>query len=300
MNWLKFFSRKDILEREFDRELGFHIEELTQKNLADGMTPQEARRQAILEFGGKEQMAERLRAVHSVPVIETLAANLKFAFRLMLKRPAFSAAIILTLALGTGANSAVFSAINAVLLRPLPFPNGDELMQVWQYTPESKSPQTFAAPRRLEDWNRMNSSFQAMTGYFTEEDSEVSSALPEKVTHAFVAPRFLQVWGVAPALGRDFTPEEELYGGPNAILISDRFWQRRFDRNASAIGSTLRFGSTAPGHRPTSYTIIGVMSPSFLFPNRRSMYGLPLLRTPPTLRIAHPPGTQCSGVSSQA
>ena len=268
MNWLRFFARKDRLEREFDRELAFHIDELTQKNLADGMTPQEARRQALLEFGGKEQATEQLRAVHSVPMIETAAANLKFALRLMRKTPAFSAAIILTLALGIGANSAVFSAIDAVLLKPLPFPNGDELMQVWQYTPQSKSPQTFAAPRRLEDWNRMNSTFQAMTGYFTEEDSEVSGALPEKLTHAYVSPRFLQVWGISPAAGRDFTPEEELFGGPNAILISDRLWQRRFNRSPNAIGATLHFGASVPGHRPYSYTIIGVMSPSFVFPDR--------------------------------
>ncbi|HWC19758.1 MAG TPA: ABC transporter permease [Terriglobales bacterium] len=270
MNFLKFFGRKRQLDREFERELEFHIEELIQKNLADGMTAQGARRHAALEFGGKDKMTEDLRTVHSLPVIETAAANLKFAMRLIRKSPAFSAAIILTLALGIGANSAVFSVVNAILLRPLPFPNADELMQVWQYTPRSKDPQTFAAPRRLEDWNRMNSTFQALTGYFREDDSEVSGPLPEKVTHAFVAPRFLQVWGVSPLRGRDFTAEEELYGGPSAILISDRFWQKRFDRNPNAVGSVLRFAPTAPGHRPMSYTIVGVMSPSFLFPDREA------------------------------
>ena len=268
MNWLRFFAHKGKLEVEFKRELDFHLEELTQKNLAAGMTQEQARRQAIVEFGGSEKMTEDLRSVHSIPVIESALANLKFAFRLIRHSPAFSVTIILTLALGIGANSSVFSVINAVLLRPLPFPNADELAEVWQYTPKAKDPQTFAAPRRLEDWNRMNSTFQALTGYFREDDSEISGPLPEKVTHAFVAPRFLQVWGVSPILGRDFTPEEELYGGPGAVLVSDRFWQARFERNPAAVGSVLRFAPSAPGHRPMSYTVIGVMSPSFLFPDR--------------------------------
>ncbi len=268
MDWLKPFRRKDSLEQDFDRELRFHIEELTQKNLAAGMAPAEAHRQAMLEFGGKEQMTERLRAIHEIPILETLALNLRFAWRLIRKAPVFSATIILTLALGIGANSAVFSAIDAVLLRPLPFPHADELMLLRQYTPKEKNPETVVAPTRLEDWNRMNSTFQALTGYFTEDDSEISGPLPEKLTHAYVSPRFLQVWGVAPALGRDFLPAEELFGGPDAVLISDRLWRRRLNADRDVVGKTLRFGATVPGRAPWSFTIIGVMPPSFLFPDR--------------------------------
>src|SRR5258707_14629036 len=124
MDWLKRLRRKE-LERDFDRELRYHIEELTQQNMAAGMAPDEAHRQAMLEFGGKEQMTERLREVYQIPVIETLAMNLRLAFRLVRKSPVFSLTIILTLALGVGANSAIFSAIDAVLLRPLPFPHAE-------------------------------------------------------------------------------------------------------------------------------------------------------------------------------
>lgn len=263
MSWLKFLRRKEVQERDFDRELRFHIEELTRENIAGGMTPEQAHRQAMLEFGGKELMTEELRDVHRLPVIETLTSNLRFAWRLICKSPVFSLVVIVTLALGIGANSAVFSAIDAVLLRPLPFPHSDRLMLLRQYNPKEKSPQSFVAPLRLEDWNRMNSSFEAMTGYFSEDDSEVSGPLPEKMTHAFVAPRFLQVWGVAPQLGRDFTPEEELYGGPAAVLISDRLWRSRFNGNPDVIGKTLRFGAVIPGHRPASYAIVGVMPAAF-------------------------------------
>src|SRR5262245_44130164 len=186
-------------------------------------------------------------------------ANLRLALRTLTRTPAFTGTVVLTLALGIGANSAVFSAINAVLLKPLPFPDGDRLMQLNQRSPRNAN--TFVAPVRLSDWDRTNSSFRAISGYYTQDSSELSGDLPEKVKQAFAAPRFLEVWGVAPALGRDFTSEEMHFGGPNAMLISDGLWRKRFDANPNAIGKQLRFAQT-------SYTIVGVMPTSFLFPDR--------------------------------
>jgi putative ABC transport system permease protein len=258
--WKSLF-RKNALDAQLDTELRFHIDKLTGDNIAAGMTPDEARRQAVLEFGGREQVKEELRDVHRVSIIESTLANLKSAFRFIRKSPSFSLAVILTLALGIGANSAVFSAIDAILLRPLPFPNGDQLMALSQSQPKMKNPETFVAPVRLEDWNRMNSTFQAITGYYAEDDSETSGALPERVTQALVAPRFLQVWGVSPLLGRDFSAEEARFGGPRAALLSDRFWRRRFGADPRAVGKELRIGRF-------SYAIVGVMPASFLFPNR--------------------------------
>lgn len=261
MKLLRFFGPNAVVHREIDRELDFHIEELTRQNIADGMTTEEARRQARLEFGGKEQTAEQLREVHQLPILETALANLKFAGRMMRKRPGFSAAIILTLTLGIGANSAVFSAIDAVLLRPLPFPHGDELVVVRQFNPKEKSPWSYTAPVRVEDWNRMNSTFQAITGYYTENESETSGPVPEKLTQAFVAPRFLETLRVSPALGRDFTPDEGRSGGPPAVLISDRMWRERFHSDPDVLHKALHFGG-AP------VAIVGVMPPSFAFPSR--------------------------------
>ena len=261
MEWWKSLFRKRALDALLDSELRFHIEELTEANIAAGLTPEEARRQAVLEFGGREQIKEELRDVHRVSIIESTLANLKSAFRFIRKCPSFSITVILTLALGIGANSAVFSAIDAILLRPLPFPNGDQLMELRQFNPKMQSPRTRLAPVRLEDWNRMNSTFQAITGYYTEDDSETSGILPEKVTQAFVTPRFLQVWGISPALGRDFTTEELHFGGPHAILISDRFWRRRFGADPNALGKKLRINGF-------SLSIVGIMPASFLFPDR--------------------------------
>lgn len=259
--WWESLFRKRALDAQLSSEVRFHIDELTDANVAAGMPPEEARRRAVLEFGGNEQIKEDLRNVHRVAVVETTLANLKSALRFIRKSPSFSITVILTLALGIGANSAVFSAIDAILLRPLPFPNGDQLMRVCQYNYKVKNPVTLVAPIRLEDWNRLNSTFQAMTGYYTENNSETSGVLPEKIKQAFVAPRFLRVWGISPVTGRDFGPEEERSGGPNAVLISDRFWRNRFGASPNAPGKTLRINNT-------SYTIVGIMPASFLFQDR--------------------------------
>jgi predicted permease len=246
---------------ELDSELRFHLDELTAEKIAAGLPADQARREAVLEFGAGLQIKEALRDVHRIASLDTTAANLKSAVRFMRKSPSFSVAVILTLALGIGANSAVFSAIDAILLRPLPFPHAGELMILQQYDRKSAHSVSPVATVRIEDWNRLNSTFQAISGYYRGDVSERSGALPEKVTEALVAPRFLQVWGLAPALGRDFTPAEEHFGGPNAVLITDRFWRRHFNADANVIGKRIHLESYF-------YTVIGVMPASFLFSDR--------------------------------
>ena len=269
MFWWKSLFRKRALDAQLDTELRFHIDKLTNDNIAAGMTPNEARRRAILEFGGQEQVKEDLRDVYRIRLLDSTVANLKSAFRFIRKSPTFSVTVILTLALAIGANSAVFSAIDAILLKPLPFPDADQLMRVDQYNPKTSSPLHLVAPVRLEDWNRLNSTFQALTGYYSEDVSESTGALPERVTRAWVSPRFFQVWGVAPVLGREFTPDEETLNGPAAVLVSDRFWRRRFNADSSIVGKNLRLD----GHLTP---IVGVMPPSFLFPNREADLWCPI------------------------
>jgi predicted permease len=261
MSWWKSLFPKRASDAQMNSELRFHIDELTEENIAAGMAPQEARRRAILEFGGPEQVKEDLRDVYRIRFLDASVANLKSAVRFIRKSPTFSATVILTLALAIGANSAVFSAIDAILLKPLPFPEADQLMLVEQHNHKGPSVLTRVAPVRLEEWNRLNSTFQGLTGYYTEDVSETTGALPEKVTRAWVSSRFFRVWGLVPALGREFTPEEETLNGPSAVLISDRFWHRRFNADPNVLGKNLRLD----GHL---YPIVGVMPPSFLFPDR--------------------------------
>ena len=259
MGWLKrFFRNRD---ESLEREIAFHIVEQTEMNIARGMSPKEARRKALIDFGGREQTKQSVREVHVWALFEAVKFNLKSSLRFMRRSPSFSLAVILTLALGIGANSAVFSAIDAIVLRPLPFPDGNRLVRMWQHDTKYFGASPFVAPVRLEEWNRSASTFQGITGYYLDDLSELSRALPEKVTEALVAPRFLQVLGVSPALGRNFTREEEHWGGPNAVIISYGFWQRRFQGDPAAVGKKLHVGSYY-------YPIVGVMPASFQFPNR--------------------------------
>lgn len=259
MSWWKSLFPKRASDAQMKSELRFHIDELTDENISAGMAPDEARRRATLDFGGEGKYTEEVRDVYRVRFVDATAGNLKMAFRFIRKSPTFSAAVILTLALAIGANSAVFSAIDAILLKPLPFPNADQLMHLEQYNRKLATPQTSVAPIRLEDWNRLNSTFQAMTGYYTEDVSETSGPLPEKVSQASVAPRFLQVWGIAPMLGRDFNDEEEHVKGPAVVLISERFWRRRFGADPNVLGKKLHVEGFSP-------SVIGVLPASFAFP----------------------------------
>lgn len=180
-------------------------------------------------------------------------------YRSLLRRPAFFAAVVLTLTLGIGANSAIFSVIDAVLLKPLPYPDGDRLMALDETSLRRKIAQAEVAPIRLEEWNAMNRSFTGMTGAYTESLAETSGALPEKLVRARVAPRFFEVLATPLLSGRAFTSEEESTNGPNAAVISERFWTRRFHRDPQAVGGVLRSGNTR-------FTIVGIAPDSVRFP----------------------------------
>lgn len=177
---MKKAFRKGVREGDLEREILFHIDEMTAVNVASGMSAEDARRRAILEFGGRDQIAQELREVHASRFLEGVVFNLKAAVRFIRRSPSFSAAIILTLALGIGANSAVFSAIDAVVLRPLPFPESSRLVVLYQHDSKNRDANRLLAPVRLEDWNRMNSTFQGITGYDLDELSETSGPLPDE------------------------------------------------------------------------------------------------------------------------
>jgi putative ABC transport system permease protein len=249
-------DREDAMEREID----FHIDELTEAYIAQGMSREEARRRARFEFGGSEQVKQTMREVHISAWIEAVLFNLRAALRFLRKSPSFSIVVIFTLALGIGANSAVFSAIDAVVLRPLPYPGGDQLVTLSQYDTRGRDANTLVAPIRLEDWNRMNATFTAISGYYLDDISETSGPLAEKVTEALVAPRFFDVMGVWPALGRAFRPDEMHYGGPRAVIISHRYWLSRFHGDPNAVGSKIRI-------EDRDYPVVGIMPASFQFPS---------------------------------
>jgi len=256
---LRNLLRPGRLHRDLERELSSHIAERADDLRDSGMSAGEALLAARRQFGNYTANVERTRDMDINLWLESIFKNLRLSLRALRRTPGFTITVILTLALGIGANSAVFSAIDAILLRPLPFPEADRLVNLDQVVPNQ--PQPMVAPTRLEDWNRLNRTFRAISGYYTEDESETSGDLPEKLRMAIVAPRFLEVWGVAPVIGRGFSPQEEHFGGPPALLISDRLWRRRFGADPKVVGRMLRFGRSGT-------PIIGVLPPSFIFPER--------------------------------
>src|SRR5215208_2105769 len=263
--------RRAVMERELDQELRSHIERSHAKYVQQGFTQEEAVRRVRLEFGGVDQVKEECRDARGVGVIEEALRNVRHALRTLAKRPGFTTVAVVTLALGIGANSAVFSAVHHILLRPLPFRDGDQLVRLEQYEEKKPALPSFVAPQRLEDWQRLNSTFQAITGYYSDDISETSGELPERLACAWVAPRFIQVWGIVPAMGRTFTEEEQRFGGPRSAIVSDRLWKRRFGATPEIGDRRLRIG-------PESYPIVGVMPASFMAPTREIDVWMP---TPP-------------------
>ena len=262
MSWLRRLSntfRPLRVQRDIERELSFHMAERADQLRADGVHDDEATRRARVQFGNPTVLREQTRDMDVAGWMDASLGNLRHAGRTLARTPAFTLTVVMTLALGIGANSSAFSAINAVLLRPLPFPDGDRLVQVTQV--EERSGRTNIPPVRLEDWNRLNTTFEAMAGYFTDDVVDTTGDLPERMRRAVVTPRFLDVWRIAPSHGRAFAADEHRFGGPTVMLVSDRIWRDRIDANPAAIGSTIRSAGV-------SVTIVGVMPAAMSFPGR--------------------------------
>lgn len=178
------------------------------------------------------------------------------AWRALARRRSFTVLALTTLALGIGVTTATFSIVNGVLLRPLPYPQGDRLASLYEASPARGQRASLIAPARLEDWQRLNRTFTAISGSYTENVTDTSGGEPERLTGRRVMPRYFEVFGMAPLAGRTFTADEERFGGSTAAIVSEDFWMRRFQRRADAIGSRLLVAGAG-------YTIVGVMPAAF-------------------------------------
>ena len=197
-----------------------------------------------------------------------MTADVVAAARSLARRPGLTATIVLTLALGIGANAAMFSAIDAVLLKPLPYPDAGRLVKLYELNLSVRGAMQLVAPVRVDAWGRATRSFEAISGSYFENMTDTSSGLPERVEAMRIAPRFFDVLGVQAALGRLPVPEEEVFGGPPIAVISDSLWRRRFNSDPSIVGQALNFaGSTR--------TIVGVMPPSMRYPSATTEAWLP-------------------------
>lgn len=180
----------------------------------------------------------------------------QIAFRALLRRPGYSATAILMLILGIGATTTLFSVVDTILLKPLPYPNPDRLVTVMEASPSKNKKDSLIAPGRLEDWNRLNQTFDAIAGSYTENVTETSGAEPERLAGRRVSPRYFSVYGAAPLIGRTFTKEEEVDGGPAAAVLGYGLWTRRYGQSTGVLGQRLVLGGR-------SYAIVGVMPKEF-------------------------------------
>ena len=245
---------KQRREREIADELESHLQMHIEDNLRAGMTGDEARRQAILHLGGLEQTKQTYRERGTVPFLEALGHDLRFAARQLRKNPGFACTAILVLALGIGASTAIFSAVNPILFRPLPYPDAGRVMMIWEMR-SGGSPMevTFGTFRGLSQRSR---SFDAMAVMKPWQPTMIGTGEPERFEGQRVSADYLRALGVPPVLGRDFQTSDDQFHGPNVVILSDGLWRRRFAGDRSIIGRQVTLDDSL-------YTVIGVMPRSF-------------------------------------
>jgi predicted permease len=250
------------MDKDLDAEMASHLEFAIEENIKRGMSAEEARRQALVRFGGMEQAKEKQRAARGWPMLDILLQDLRFTLRTLRRDSGFTVVAVLILALGIGANIVVFSVVNTILLRPLPFRDPQQLVWLAGNKGVGGLSDTTYEATSYEEFQRANRSFQEMTAfvpfYSASDGKLVGSGEPKPVAGVWVAGNFFQMLGVQPKIGRLFTAEECVKGGRRAVLLSYPFWQRQFKADPSIVGRNIQINND-------SLTVIGVLPPTFDF-----------------------------------
>jgi len=262
LNRLRSFFRNEPLDRELDLEMASHIEMAVEEGVRHGLPLEEARRHALVQFGGVQQARERHRESRGLPWLDILTQDLRFTFRTWRRDRGFAIVAVLILALGIGANVAVFSVVNTLLLRPLPFPAAQHLVRIVEKNPKSgESSKTYTADA-TQDFQQQNRSFQSVSGYFAFTGPDnfklIGGDQPTPVTGILVAEGFFQTLGVKPSAGRLFRSEEFVHHAQPVALLSYPFWKRHFGGDRIIVGRTIDLSNTA-------VTVVGVLPDTFDF-----------------------------------
>jgi len=257
LNLRRNLLHKAEVERELDEELRAYVELLTAEKIREGMDAAAARRAALLEVEGVEQVKERVREVRVGAVLETILQDLRYGVRVLLKNPGFTAVAVITLALGIGANSAIFSVVNAVLLRPLAYKDPERLVLINHNYQKLNLKASVSAPgyAYYRDHAQSFSAVAAVTGWFV---NLTGAGEPERLQGLLVSPNLFPMLGAEAARGRVLLEEEGQIGRNKVVVLSDAFWQRRFGGDPSVVGRALTLNGEP-------YTIVGVMPPTFQF-----------------------------------
>jgi putative ABC transport system permease protein len=242
-------------ERDLSAEIESHLQLHIDDNIRAGMTPVEARRRAIIALGGVEGTKEAYRDRRGLPALESLVRDVRYGVRTLVKSPSFAVAGIVILGLGIGANTAIFTVVNAVVLRPLPFPDADRIMRLWQTPPQATFPgmEVFPlSPANFIDWEAQSGVFEKMAIYRGGRRTLTGQGEADAVVVYRGSADLLPILGVQPMLGRGFTKSEDNESGPRTALLSNAFWRTRFGGDESVIGRTITLD-----RRP--YTVIGIV-----------------------------------------
>jgi putative ABC transport system permease protein len=270
--WLKSFLRRvrglwrsETIHQEITDELQFHIDMRIEENIRRGMSPDEARRDAERRFGNLTRVKEQGYDARGGRWLETVWQDLRYGVRMLLKNPGFTLIAVLTLALGIGANTAIFSVVNGVLLRPLPYYEPERLVMVWADRPILQAqvglPDFPVTVADFVDWRNQNQVFENMAAMVAFRGNLTGGGEPESVVTLRASAGLFPLLGARLAVGRAFLPEEDRAGADRVVVISHGLWKQRYGADPKLIGQKIILDNEA-------YTVIGVTAPDFQFPRR--------------------------------
>ncbi|HKR14090.1 MAG TPA: ABC transporter permease [Pyrinomonadaceae bacterium] len=254
---LRALRHRDTVIDDIDREMRLHLELQVEANIRAGMSPDEARQKANKSFGNVNRAVDAAYDVKGGGVFETLAQDIRYGLRVLLKHKAFTSIAVITLALGIGANTAIFSVVNELLLRPLPYRDADRIVMLWEVTPEGRHQNT-TSRANFRAWREQSTSYQYIAAFSDQRLTLTDNGEPEEVSGQFAVPDIFKVLGVDPLLGRTLLPEDGDPRSPLVAVLSYGLWQRRFGGQSSAVGQPITLNGI-------KFTIVGVMPPNFQF-----------------------------------
>src|SRR5215813_4416090 len=271
---LRALFRRESVLRDIEEELRVHVEMETETNIKRGMAPDEARARALKSFGDLSRNTELGYDIRGGGWLETLWQDLRYGLRMMLKNPGFATIAVLTLALGIGANTAIFSVVNVLLFKPLPYPDSERLMQLYKFNTarERESPMwEYPKFEMLRDQNR---SFDLVAAFYNNSATITGDEEPERVNFEFVSASYFPLLGLSPVIGRTFSAEEDRTPGAHPVaVIGNGLWRRRFGADPQVVGKTLTISG-----KP--YTIIGVLPAEFRGQTGNAEMWLPIMMWP--------------------
>src|SRR5690348_5680792 len=259
LNLSRNLFRKRAVEQALDDELRSSVEVLTREKMKDGVPASLARREALMELGGVEQVKEQTREVRAGHLLETLWQDVRYGARLLRKSPGFTAVAVLTLALGIGANTAIFSIVDAVLLRPLPYPHPDRLVRIFFNEPGVGLRDVRFSKPELDDLQTRSGVFEDVSPIFEGSEDETGAGQPERVEGVNGSFSYFSMLGVTPQIGRLFGPQDFVPGFAPEAVISDGLWRRAYGADPNVLGRTIRIDNDP-------VTIIGVLPRGFRHP----------------------------------